>query len=83
VHQIGVPYNFGALGYSPGDGVGNLVPLAMDPNVSIHEAKTMSCTLRPGRRARLGHSIVDEPVPFGQHTTEGQSTARGRDTLAT
>jgi hypothetical protein len=67
------------LGYTSGDAVGDLVPIAMDPNVSIHEAKTMTCNIRPGRRAAYVGSAVDAPVPPAQHTTAGQSHAHGID----
>jgi formate dehydrogenase major subunit len=79
VHQIGIPYNYGTLGYTSGDSVGDLVPLAMDPNVSIHEAKTITCTIRPGRRAAYVTDAVDEAVPARQRTTSGQSAAHGID----
>jgi formate dehydrogenase major subunit len=52
VHQIGLPYNYGRLGFASGDTSGDLIPLSMDPNVSIHEAKSLTCTIRAGRRAR-------------------------------
>jgi formate dehydrogenase major subunit len=83
VHQVGVPYNFGVLGFSPGDSVGDLVPLVMDPNVSIHEAKTMTCNVRPGRRAARTNSASDEPVPPDERTKFGESTSRGIDMTAT
>ena len=38
------------LGFTSGDPSGNSMPLAMDPNVSIHEAKTLTCNVRAGRR---------------------------------
>ena len=79
VHQIGIPYNFGTLGHSPGDAVGDLVALAMDPNVSIHEAKTISCTLRAGRRTTHAETAVDRDVPAAQRTSAGESRAHGRD----
>jgi formate dehydrogenase major subunit len=79
VHQIGIPYNYGTLGYTSGDVVGDLIPLAMDPNVSIHEAKTLTCNIRPGRRAAYGGTEVDAPVPAPQHTKAGESHAHGVD----
>jgi formate dehydrogenase major subunit len=79
VHQIGIPYNFGTLGLSTGDVVGQLIPLAMDPNVSIHEAKTISCNIRTGRRSGYTRSEVDNDVPEAQRTTSGQSRAHGVD----
>jgi hypothetical protein len=80
VHQIGIPYNTGWLGYSRGDTVGQLVPLVMDPNVSIHEAKTFTCTIRPGRRsAYVGGGPINLPVPPDERTRFGESVARGID----
>ncbi len=79
VHQIGIPYNFGSLGCVDGDPVGALIPLAMDPNVSIHEAKTTTCNIRAGRRARYVRSEVDRDVPADQRTTYGESQAHGAD----
>jgi formate dehydrogenase major subunit len=79
VHQIGVPYNYGSLGFATGDSVGDLIPLALDPNVSIHEAKTLSCTIRVGRR-RSGHNdLLDQPVPPSQHSAFGASKPHGID----
>jgi formate dehydrogenase major subunit len=80
VHQIGVPYNYGNLGFATGDAIGQLVPLAMDPNVSIHEAKTITCNVRAGRRASYGSDrAVDENVPAAERTQHGTSKAHGAD----
>lgn len=80
VHQIGLPYNTGWLGYSRGDTAGELIPLAMDPNVSIHEGKTLTCTIRPGRRsAYVANGEVNLPVPPEQRTAHGESVAHGID----
>ena len=79
VHQIGIPYNFGSLGCVAGDSVGMLIPLAMDPNVSIHEAKTTTCSIRSGRRSAYGRTAIDRDVPTEQRTTFGQSRAHGAD----
>lgn len=78
VHQIGIPYNYGWLGHAHGDGVGDLIPLVMDPNVSIHEAKTLTCDIRVGRRhARDGEAAVDRSAPAEQRTRQGESQAWG------
>jgi formate dehydrogenase major subunit len=80
VHQIGLPYNTGWLGYSRGDTAGQLVALAMDPNVSIHEAKTLTCALRAGRRSPYqAGTEVDRAVPPEQQTKFGESLAHGID----
>jgi len=80
VHQIGVPYNYGTLGYSTGDSVGDLIPLMMDPNVSIHEAKTLTCNIMPGRRVRRSGAMPgDATVPQDQRAPQGESRAHGKD----
>jgi len=79
IHQIGVPYNYGSLGYATGDSIGNLIPLALDPNVSIHEAKTLSCTIRVGRRTSGLNERIDAAVPADQVTDFGASRPHGRD----
>jgi formate dehydrogenase major subunit len=73
IHQIGIPYNFGSgLALARGDSVGNLIPIALDPNVSIHESKTLTCNIRPGRRAAYHSDRRDFPVPPSQREPEGQ-----------
>jgi formate dehydrogenase major subunit len=81
VHQVGIPYNFGSLGHASGDAVGALIPLTMDPNVSIHEAKSITCNVRAGRRSayRPLERIADEVVPGEQRTAHGTSRAHGID----
>jgi ferredoxin len=44
----------------------------MDPNVSIHEAKTLTCTIRAGRRSGYeADRPVDEPVPAAERRPHG------------
>jgi formate dehydrogenase major subunit len=64
VHQIGVPYNYGSMvAFARGDSVGNLIPISLEPNVSIHESKTLTVNIRKGRRPMHRPDAVDEPVP--------------------
>jgi len=79
VHQIGLPYLYGDFGFTRGDTSGDLIPLAMDPNVSIHEAKTLTCNIRPGRRAPKTASVHGEPVPHDQRKPGGQPDTHGID----
>ena len=81
IHQIGLPYNFGSLGLAHGDSCGQLIPLAMDPNVSIHEAKTLTCNVRTGRRATYTPALrtPDRDVPQDQVREHGTSEALGID----
>jgi hypothetical protein len=81
VHQIGMPYLYGNFGFTKGDTTGDVIPLVMDPNVSIHEAKTLTCNIRPGRRPRrTGLLIEDRPVPPDERTPEGQPEVLGIET---
>jgi formate dehydrogenase major subunit len=52
VHQIGIPYHWGPLGYSQGEPGNELVALALDSNVHIGDCKASTCDIRPGRRPR-------------------------------
>jgi formate dehydrogenase major subunit len=52
VHQIGIPYHWGALGYSKGEPGNELVGMALDSNVHIGDCKAATCDIRPGRRPR-------------------------------
>jgi formate dehydrogenase major subunit len=62
VHQIGLPYHWGRLGYSKGDSANDLLGLALDSNVHIGEYKAATCDIRPGRRPRgpALRELVDE-----------------------
>ena len=73
VHQIGVPYNYGNMvALARGDSVGTLIPISLEPNVSIHESKTMTCNIRRGRRPQYREGAVDEPVPAQERSDFGQ-----------
>jgi formate dehydrogenase major subunit len=52
VHQVGLPYHWGAQGLAVGDSANDLLGLALDPNVHIGEYKALTCDVRPGRRPR-------------------------------
>ncbi len=73
VHTIGVPYNFGNMvALARGDSVGTLIPISLDPNVSIHESKSLTCNIRPGRRPPHHRDAADEPVPSNERNALGQ-----------
>ncbi|PZS22973.1 MAG: formate dehydrogenase, partial [Acidimicrobiales bacterium] len=52
LHQIGLPYHWGANGYTTGDSANELASIALDPNVHIQEVKALTADIRPGRRPR-------------------------------
>ncbi len=49
VHQIGMPWVFGRLGYNPGATANALLAITGDANTSIHSTKAITCGLRAGR----------------------------------
>lgn len=49
VHTIGLPYHWGPSGLVKGDVVNDLVPVSLEANVSIHEAKAFTANLEKGR----------------------------------
>jgi len=50
VHQVGLPWHFGYSGIATGAIANDLSTLVEDPNSLIHEAKSFTCAVRPGRR---------------------------------
>jgi formate dehydrogenase major subunit len=52
VHQVGLPYHWGANGLSTGDAANELLSQVLDANVHIAEYKAATCDIRPGRRPR-------------------------------
>ena len=54
IHQIGLPYHWGAGtdAVVTGDGANDLLGITLDPNVQIQNFKTGSCDILPGRRPR-------------------------------
>jgi formate dehydrogenase major subunit len=49
IHQIGLPFHWGFQGKSTGSITNDLAHAALEPNVSIEEAKAFTCNVRPGR----------------------------------
>jgi formate dehydrogenase major subunit len=52
LHQIGMPYHWGANGYAKGDSVNELSSMSLDPSSHIQEVKALSVEIQPGRRPR-------------------------------
>ena len=50
IHQIGVPYHWGNIGRTRGDGANELLNLQADPNTSIMESKALTGNIEAGRR---------------------------------
>jgi formate dehydrogenase major subunit len=49
VHTIGLPYHWGPNGVVKGDVVNDLMPVSLEANVAIHEAKAFTANLHKGR----------------------------------
>ncbi|MEW6636372.1 MAG: molybdopterin-dependent oxidoreductase [Actinomycetota bacterium] len=49
IHTIGLPYHWGPNGLVKGHVVNDLVPVSLEPNVAIHEAKAFTANLQRGR----------------------------------
>jgi formate dehydrogenase major subunit len=52
IHQVGLPWHWGANGLATGDAANELLPIVMDSNVHISEFKASTCDILPGRRPR-------------------------------
>ena len=63
MHQVGLPYHWGAAtAIGTGDAANELCRCRLDPNVHIQEVKALACDIRPGRRprGRAGVELVRE-----------------------
>jgi formate dehydrogenase major subunit len=58
VHQIAIPFHFGAAGPLRGNAANNLVAISGEPNVTIMESKALVCNVVPGRLPR-GPAFLD------------------------
>ncbi len=52
LHQIAVPYHFGTAGLVHGGAANDLLTISGEPNVTIMEAKALTCNIVPGRLPR-------------------------------
>ena len=52
IFQVGMPWHFGWEGYATGDIANVLTAAVGDPNTSMHENKSLTCAIRPGRLGR-------------------------------
>jgi formate dehydrogenase major subunit len=52
VHQIAMPFHFGSAGPVKGGATNDLIPISGEPNVTIMEAKALTCNIVPGRLPR-------------------------------
>ena len=52
VHQIALPYHYGTAGLVRGGAANDLLTISGEPNVTIMEAKALTCNIVPGRLPR-------------------------------
>jgi len=52
LHQVAVPYHFGTAGLVHGNAANDLLTISGEPNVTIMEAKALTCNIVPGRLPR-------------------------------
>ncbi|HEY2045376.1 MAG TPA: molybdopterin dinucleotide binding domain-containing protein, partial [Candidatus Udaeobacter sp.] len=52
VHQIALPYHYGTAGLVQGGAANDLLSISGEPNVTIMEAKALTCNIVPGRLPR-------------------------------
>jgi formate dehydrogenase major subunit len=52
LHQVAVPYHFGTAGLVLGGAANDLLTISGEPNVTIMEAKALTCNIVPGRLPR-------------------------------
>ena len=62
LHHVGLPWHFGFGGLAHGGTANDLSALVEDPNSLIHEAKSFTCALRPGRLGLINEQRVVEQV---------------------
>src|SRR6266404_1306777 len=67
VHQIAMPFHFGSAGPVKGGTTNDLIPISGEPNVTIMEAKALTCNIVPGRlpRGPAFEDWLDKYVPKG------------------
>jgi formate dehydrogenase major subunit len=76
VHQVWLPYHWGAGGLVTGDSANDLFGITLDPNVLIQESKVGTCDVRPGRRPS-GQALLDLVTSYRKRSgvIEGQYPA--------
>jgi formate dehydrogenase major subunit len=79
VHQVWLPYHWGAGGFVTGDSANDLMGISLDPNVFIQESKVGTCDVRPGRRPS-GQALLD--LVAGYQHRSGLTDDHGVGTIA-
>jgi formate dehydrogenase major subunit len=75
VHQVWLPYHWGAGGMVTGDSANDLFAISLDPNVLIQESKVGTCDVRPGRRP-TGPVLRDYIADYQRRAGAAEGEAR-------
>jgi formate dehydrogenase major subunit len=83
IHVVGLPYHWGPAGVVVGDIANDLIGVAIDPNVRIHEAKAFTCNLRKGRKdnAVLLREYADLRAPAADGGAVDRTHSEGAEML--
>ncbi len=68
VHQVAVPYHYGTAGLVRGGAANDLLTISGEPNVTIMEAKALTCNIVPGRLPR-GPAFAEFLNKYAPQTT--------------
>ncbi len=85
VHQIGLPYHWGANGLVRGDSTNELIMFVADPNVSIQESKAFTGIIEAGRKQgrRVPHidpQAWQRDLPQARHRGAGPHGFKSEET---
>jgi formate dehydrogenase major subunit len=81
VHQVALPYHFGTAGLVHGSAANDLLPISGEPNVTIMEAKALTCNIVSGNLPRgpefvkFLNKYAPQTGPVNLHPEEPAATA--------
>src|SRR5438067_10794110 len=93
VHQIALPFHYGTAGLVRGGAANDLLTISGEPNVTIMEAKALTCNIVPGRLPRrqayaefinkyapqAGPTILHPEEPPGAQSSGGGHATEGKE----
>src|SRR5213075_2297850 len=93
VHQVALPYHYGTAGLVHGGAANDLLTISGEPNVTIMEAKALTCNIVPGRLPRgpafagflnkyapqAGPTILHPEEPPGAQSSGGGHATEGKE----
>ena len=82
VHQVALPYHYGTAGLVRGGAANDLLAISGEPNVTIMEAKALTCNIVPGRIPRGSafaeflNKYAPQAMPLHAHPEQTTPAAR-------